>query len=200
MFCLCCHPHPTPVLPDSHWRGYVLQSPHWSLATFGFQQRRPPPAPGSSGDRKGTAQFAVQCEPGWSPAQPAPQHAAAQPWFPHVRCATSKQWRVGLVAAALLALLVWGCVHLSARRHIASGSSGDHRQQPQQQQCRLSVRGSVWDQHCQRLERVCVDQGMLILHDSRYQQRGGRKAGKLPELLVDTSKVTVRVLAGWWQV
>ncbi len=176
-----------------------LQSPHWSLASFGFQQRRPPLATGS-GERKGAAKFAVLGEPAaWSPA---PQHAAAQPWWSSSRCAPSKPWRLGLAAAALLFLLVWGSVHLSTGRSAGAGgsssgnsssdrsSSAHMQQQQQQQQCRLAVRGSVWDQHCQRLEWVCVDQGILILHGDRYQQLGGRKAGKLPELLVDTSKVT----------
>lgn len=97
-----------------------------------------------------------------------------------------------MTAAAFLSLLAWACVHLATGHRNGgdsdSGTTGSSMHQ-QQQQCRLSVRGSVWDQHCQRLERVCVDQGMLILYSDRYQQLGERKAGKLPELLVDTSKV-----------
>ncbi|KAL4451870.1 hypothetical protein ABPG75_007532 [Micractinium tetrahymenae] len=169
-------------------------SPLWSLKSFGFQQRRPLTAAGG-GERKSAAQFAVHLTPAdWPPAPSSPQHVATQPWWSPTRCAASSRLRCGLLAAALLALLAWGGVHLASGHGgasaVAGGGSGSSEARRQhQQQCRLAVRGSVWDQHCQRLERVCVDQGTLILYDDRYQQLGGRKAGKLPELLVDTSKI-----------
>lgn len=54
--------------------------------------------------------------------------------------------------------------------------------------CKLEVEHSLLDVHCQRLERVCLDQGTIVLWGEQYQELQGRRAAPLPELRVDESK------------
>lgn len=127
-------------------------------------------------------------------------------------CAGAARWaaeRGGGPAAVLLALLllglvVWAGRQLAAQRQdelrrwmayvpavrpaAAFGAGGQPAPGERPQACALQLDGSPWERHCQRLRRVCVDQGGLILYEDRYQQLDGRRAGALPELLVDTSK------------
>jgi hypothetical protein len=87
-------------------------------------------------------------------------------------------------------LVCWGYAHLASGGQLApeyAAAAG------KRQQCQLQLDGSPWERHCQRLQRVCVDQGKLILYDDEYQQLDNRRAGQLPKLLVDSSKVG----AGW---
>lgn len=77
-------------------------------------------------------------------------------------------------------------LHLEMWREAVRAARSRTAAQPS---CGLPLRGSPWERHCQRLDRICFDQGTIILYDSKYQQLDGRKAGQLPELLVDTSKV-----------
>lgn len=148
-----------------------MQSPRWSLAAFNWQRRQH-------------------------------RHVATNAHhLPQLACGV-------LLAVTVLALLACGALRLAHKRQLhlemwqeaAAGSlSSDHHPSPVQT-CQLELDGSPWERHCQRLDRVCVDQGMLILYDEKYQQLDGRKAGRLPELLVDTSKVLLlipcRVLLG----
>ncbi|KAI3437750.1 hypothetical protein D9Q98_000198 [Chlorella vulgaris] len=136
------------------------QSPRWSLAAFNWQRRQH-------------------------------RHVATNAHhLPQLACGV-------LLAVTVLALLACGALRLAHKRQLhlemwqeaAAGSlSSDHHPSPVQT-CQLELDGSPWERHCQRLDRVCVDQGMLILYDEKYQQLDGRKAGRLPELLVDTSKI-----------
>ena len=156
---------------------WAVQSPRWSLAPFGWKRRQ-------------------QRRPGLGAATAA---AAAKARLPHCVCSA-------LLAAAVLAVLAWAGLRLAHGRQLhlemwqeeakgaglhGSGSGGSSRGA----QCQLPLDGSPWERHCQRLDRVCVDQGTLILYGDRYQQLDGRKAGRLPELLIDTSKV--RWVGGW---
>lgn len=109
-------------------------------------------------------------------------------------------WRRGcrllrgvLLVCALLAVLSWAANRAGARAPQVWAQPQQAAPPPQQQQCRLQLDGSPWERHCQRLRRVCFDQGGLILYDERYQQLDGRRAGELPEVLVDTSKVGGRL-------
>lgn len=109
-----------------------------------------------------------------------------------------------LLALLVLGALGMGVTHLARSRQLhlemwreavlAARSGGAIA--AAQPSCRLQLGGSPWERHCQRLDRVCFDQGTMILYDDRYQQLDGRKAGQLPELLVDTSKVGVASRAG----
>lgn len=60
---------------------------------------------------------------------------------------------------------------------------------PPPSRCQLDVAASPWAQHCQRLERVCLDQSTIILYDDQYQELDGKVAGALPQLRMSSTKV-----------
>ena len=93
-----------------------------------------------------------------------------------------------LLAAVVLAALAWGGSRLAAARQrelaqwleyvparqaepahgaaeAAVQAAAAQRPLPQ---CTLQLDGSPWERHCQRLRRVCVDQGQLILYEDRW--------------------------------
>lgn len=232
----CCHPASdcSPCAP--------LQSPHWSLAPFGFQrqrtsprQRASPPAAAAAGARTPSAQqqaaakaaarvelgkyHVEEIQPAGSPSPTAPlRHRSPRTSPRRGFCAGlysgAARWVAGwngsrlaaaLLAAVLLGVLLWGGRQLAAQRReelqqwmsyvpavhpsLAFGAARQAAPTERPQRCQLQLDGSPWERHCQRLRRVCVDQGSLILYEDRYQQMDGRRAGALPELLVDTSKV-----------
>ena len=81
--------------------------------------------------------------------------------------------RVGLAFAALFVLLV-----LLLPKSLPLISDQPQQQSPtdvQQQQCdgaAPDTAGSVWEKHCVKYQRVCLDSSVLILHEPQYQQVG----------------------------
>lgn len=68
------------------------------------------------------------------------------------------------------------------------------QQLPQQQapqQCQLNIQKSHWGDHCQRLNRVCVDQGQLIFHEERHQAVEGREPDPLPQIAVHHTRLFI---------
>lgn len=216
-----------------------VQSPHWSLAPFGFQRQRtsprqrasPPAADAGTPQQQAAAKAAARVELGKYVEEIQPAGSPSPRLTPRYRsprtsprrglcstlCSGAARWVAGrrggslasaLLAAVVLALLLWGGRQLAEQRQdelqqwmsyvpavrpsVAFGAArqaAPSEQHPPPQRCQLQLDGSPWERHCQRLRRVCVDQGSLILYEDRYQQMDGRRAGALPELLVDTSKV-----------
>ena len=215
-----------------------MQSPHWSLAPFGFQRQRtsprqrasPPAADAGTPQQQAAAKAAARVELGKYVEEIQPAGSPSPRLTPRYRsprtsprrglcstlCSGAARWVAGrrggslasaLLAAVVLALLLWGGRQLAEQRRdelqqwmsyvpavhpsVAFGAARQAApsQQHPPQRCQLQLDGSPWERHCQRLRRVCVDQGSLILYEDRYQQMDGRRAGALPELLVDTSKV-----------
>ena len=75
-----------------------------------------------------------------------------------------------------------------------AGLQTEQKPAPPPRQCQPPLtRSSPWENHCQRLQRVCVDQGTLILYDEMTiaQQQGNRTAAALPQLEIDARKVYV---------
>lgn len=60
---------------------------------------------------------------------------------------------------------------------------------PPPRRCQLDVAASPWAAHCQRLQRVCLDQSTIILYDDKYQELDGKVAGALPQLRISSNKV-----------
>ncbi|KAL4436680.1 hypothetical protein ABPG75_003819 [Micractinium tetrahymenae] len=60
---------------------------------------------------------------------------------------------------------------------------------PPPSRCQLDVAASPWARHCQRLQRVCLDQSTIILYDDQYQELDGKVAGALPKLRISSNKV-----------
>lgn len=87
-------------------------------------------------------------------------------------------WRT-VAAVAVLAGLAWGIRQLATQREqevsrwmeyvpAQRPAAAAHTAVPRpQQQCRLPLDGSPWERHCQRLRRVCFDQGQMVLYDDR---------------------------------
>ncbi len=217
-----------------------MQSPHWSLAPFGFQRQRtsprqrasPPAADAHTPQQQAAAKAAARVELGKYVEEIQPAGSPSPRVTPRYRsprtsprrglcsslCSGAARWvaarrngslTAALLAALVLAVLLWGGRQLAAQRRdelqqwmsyvpavhpsVAFGAARQAAPTPAEQhppqRCQLQLDGSPWERHCQRLRRVCVDQGSLILYEDRYQQMDGRRAGALPELLVDTSKV-----------
>lgn len=63
------------------------------------------------------------------------------------------------------------------------------QQHSQQQQCQLDIEASPLVHHCQRVRRVCVDQGQLIFYEQRHQPGGGREPDPLPEIIIHPTRL-----------
>ncbi len=115
--------------------------------------------------------------------------------FRHVKYGRMEQHSL-MLACALVGLVLLTGTHVmgpAARqgtpRVASSAIPAPHFPQPPPRRCQLDVASSPWAHHCQRLQRVCLDQSTIILYDDQFQEEDGKVAGALPQLRISSNKV-----------
>lgn len=115
--------------------------------------------------------------------------------FSHLKYGRMEQHSL-LLACALVGLLLLTGTHVmgpAARqgtpRVASSAIAAPPFPQRPPRRCQLDVASSPWAHHCQRLQRVCLDQSTIILYDDQFQEVDGKVAGALPQLRISSNKV-----------
>ncbi|KAL4424793.1 hypothetical protein ABPG77_000833 [Micractinium sp. CCAP 211/92] len=133
-------------------------------------------------------------------AAPGSMALAASPGSPLQQClALDAYFLVGLGCVLPLALLAALQAHERSLAHrsrqaaaAAAAAASGAAPEPQQAappQFALDIEASPLVHHCQRVRRVCVDQGQLIFYEQRHQPGGGREPDPLPEIIIHPTRL-----------